>query len=93
MQGIRVDVLHAQARRRVPVIQRDPTTRRHEIYEAVLTGGLRDARERWPGLAHIAFGDLFPGLYPRVPRGLVRTIGWSPMFPLFGSAPRSGTRV
>src|SRR6476661_1250117 len=60
MQGIRVDVLHAQARAAgLPVIEaRMPQRASNDIYEAKFADALARARLRWPGLAHIAFGDL-----------------------------------
>ena len=87
MQGIRVDVLHAQAEATgLPVIQaRIPPRADNEIYEAVLTDGLRDARERWPGLAHIAFGDLFLADIREYREALCARLGWTPLFPLFGA--------
>ena len=61
MQGIRVDVLHAQAAAiGLPVIEaRMPQRASNAIYEDVFASALAQARERWPGLRHVAFGDLF----------------------------------
>ena len=54
-------------------------------YEAVFGDALQRARERWPGLGHIAFGDLFLADIRRYREALCARLGWTPMFPLFGS--------
>src|SRR4249919_4056440 len=61
MQGIRVDVLQAQAAAvGLPVIEaRMPQRASNAIYEDVFASALARARERWPELRHVAFGDLF----------------------------------
>src|SRR5687768_9327988 len=57
MQGIRVDVLRAQAQAAgLPVIEaRMPQRADNATYEATFTAALEQARERWPGLSRIAF--------------------------------------
>jgi uncharacterized protein (TIGR00290 family) len=87
MQGIRVDVLHAQARAAgLPVIQaRMPQRADNTVYEATFAAALSRARTRWPGLEHIAFGDLFLADIRAYRETLCARIGWTPMFPLFGS--------
>ncbi|MCY7353984.1 MAG: ATP-binding protein [Lysobacter sp.] len=87
MQGIRVDVLHAQARAcGLPVIEaRMPARASNEIYEAVFAAALATARERWPGLDTVAFGDLFLEDIKAYRDALCARLGWTPMYPLFGS--------
>lgn len=87
MQGIRVDVLHAQAEAAgLPVIEaRMPQRADNAVYEATFTAALERARERWPTLAHIAFGDLFLADIRAYREALCARLGLTPLFPLFGS--------
>jgi len=87
MQGIRVDVLHAQARAAgLPVIEaRMPQRADNSTYEATFAEALSRARARWPQLGHIAFGDLFLEDIRRYREALCARLGWAPLFPLFGS--------
>ena len=87
MQGIRVDVLHAQARvAALPVLEaRMPQRADNATYEATFAGALAEARARWPDLRHVAFGDLFLADIRRYRQALCARLGWTPLFPLFGS--------
>jgi uncharacterized protein (TIGR00290 family) len=87
MQGIRVDVLHAQARAaELPVIEaRMPQRADNAIYEQVFADALQRARGRWPDLRHVAFGDLFLADVRAWREALCARLDWSPLFPLFGS--------
>jgi uncharacterized protein (TIGR00290 family) len=87
MQGIRVDVLHAQADAAgLPVVEaRMPQRASNPIYEHAFGDALQRARERWPGLDHIAFGDLFLADIRAWREDLCARLGWKPLFPLFGS--------
>jgi uncharacterized protein (TIGR00290 family) len=87
MQGIRVDVLHAQADAAgLPVLEaRMPQRASNEIYEQAFGDALRRARERWPDLGHIAFGDLFLADIRAWREAFCARVGWTPLFPLFGS--------
>ena len=87
MQGIRVDVLHAQARAAgLPVIEaRIPQLADNATYEASFATALEHARERWPGIERIAFGDLFLADIKAWREALCARLGWTPLFPLFGS--------
>ena len=87
MQGIRVDVLHAQARAAgLPVIEaRMPQRADNATYEATFAGALARARGRWPHIQHIAFGDLFLADIRAYREALCARLGWTPLFPLFGS--------
>ena len=86
MQGIRVDVLHAQAEAAgLPVIEaRMPQRASNDVYEQVFADALQRARERWPGLEHIAFGDLFLADIRAYREALCARLGWTPLFPVFG---------
>jgi uncharacterized protein (TIGR00290 family) len=87
MQGIRVEVLHAQAAAAgLPVIEaRMPPRADNATYEASFAGALEQARERWPGIDRIAFGDLFLADVRAWRDALCARLGWTPLFPLFGS--------
>ncbi len=87
MQGIRVDILHAQAAATgLPVIEaRMPQRAGNASYEATFGEALAKARARWPGLSHIAFGDLLLADIRAYREALCAKLGWTPRFPLFGS--------
>jgi uncharacterized protein (TIGR00290 family) len=86
MQGIRVDVLQAQAAAvGLPVIEaRMPQRASNAIYEGVFANALAQGSGRWPGLQHIAFGDLFLADIKAYREALCARLGWTPLFPLFG---------
>jgi len=87
MQGIRVEVLHAQAEAAgLPVIEaRMPQRASNDIYEQVFADALQRASDRWPGLEHIAFGDLFLADIRAYREALCARLGWAPRFPVFGA--------
>jgi uncharacterized protein (TIGR00290 family) len=87
MQGIRVEVLHAQAAAAgLPVIEaRMPQRADNAVYEATFAAALAQARERWPGIATIAYGDLFLADIRAWREALCARLDWTPLFPLFGS--------
>lgn len=87
MQGIRVDVLHAQAAATaLPVIEaRMPQRVGNDIYEDVFAAALEQARACWPQLSQIAFGDLFLADIRAYREALCARLGWAPLFPLFDS--------
>jgi len=87
MQGIRVDVLRAQADAvGLPVLEaRMPQRASNAIYEATFADALAQARLRWPAVDTIAFGDLFLADIRAWREALCARLGWTPLFPLFGS--------
>jgi uncharacterized protein (TIGR00290 family) len=87
MQGIRVDVLHAQAEAAgLPVIEaRMPQHASNQVYEETFATALAQSRERWPGLRDIAFGDLFLADIKAYRDALCARLDWRPHYPLFGS--------
>lgn len=87
MQGIRRDVLHAQAQAcGLPLVEAwIPQQADNDCYAASFAGALARARERWPGLADIAFGDLFLADIRDWRSALCASLGWRAHFPLFGS--------
>jgi diphthamide synthase (EF-2-diphthine--ammonia ligase) len=95
MQGIRVDVLHAQAAAAgLPVIEaRMPQRASNEVYETCFADALQRARARWPGLHDIAFGDLFLADIRAYREALCARLGWTPHFPIFDPAPAHTARI
>lgn len=87
MQGIRRDVLYAQAKAAdVPVLEAwIPPSADNAAYIASFRAALERARSRWPGLTHIAFGDLFLEDVRAWRETLCAELGWTPLFPLFAS--------
>lgn len=87
MQGIRVDVLELQAQATgLPVLQaRIPQACDNPTYEAAFASALDSARERWPGICDIAFGDLFLADIKAWRDAFCARLGWQPHYPLFGS--------
>jgi len=87
MQGIRRDVLHAQARAAgLPVIEAwIPQQSNNTSYEASFADALAEAKRRWPGVRDIAFGDLFLADIRAWREALCARFDWNPYFPLFDS--------
>jgi len=86
MQGIRRDVLHAQVRAiGLALIEvRIPPQCDNATYEAAFADGLTQARNRWPGLDTIAFGDLLLADVRAWRETMCDTLGWRIETPLFG---------
>ena len=86
MQGIRRDVLHAQARAAgLPLVEAwIPQAATNVIYEAAFGDALAEAARRWPGVRDIAFGDLFLADIKAYRDALCARLGWTPHYPLFG---------
>ena len=87
MQGIRREVLQAQARAAgLPLLEAGiPAACSNPDYEAAMGAALAEAASRWPALRTVAFGDLFlEDIRAYRERNLAR-IGWTALTPLFGS--------
>lgn len=87
MQGIRRDVLHAQAAATgLPLIEAQiPLACDNARYEAAMSEALAQANARWPELRTAAFGDLFLEDIRAYREQRCASIGWQVMTPLFGS--------
>lgn len=87
MQGIRRTILHAQAAATgLPLIEVTiPPACDNAVYEEAFAAGLRSARQSWPGVAEIAFGDLFLQDIRDYRVAMCSRYGWSVQTPLFGS--------
>jgi len=91
MHGIRREILHAQAQAAgLPVIEaRLPQQADNATYENSFAAGLAQARGMFPGLTHIAFGDLFLEDVQAYRDALCARLGWTPVYPLFGRDTRA----
>jgi uncharacterized protein (TIGR00290 family) len=87
IHGLRREILAAQgAAAALPVIEAwIPPQADNGTYEASLAAALAAARIRWPGLQHVAFGDLFLADVRAYREALCARLGWTPVFPLFGA--------
>ena len=86
IHGVRRAVLEAQvAALGLPLLEATiPAAASNEVYEAAFARALSRARERWPGLRHIAFGDLFLADVRAYREALLERLGWEGIFPLWG---------
>lgn len=87
MQGIRRDVLLMQAEAAgLPLVEaRLPQRPDNTTYERCFADALGEAGRRFPGVDHIAFGDLLLEDIKAYRDGLCAGLGWTPVYPLFGS--------
>jgi len=90
MHGIRRDVLQAQVTAiGLPLIECTiDWSSCNAAYETAHANALRQARERWPGLRHCAFGDLFLEDVRAYRERQLAGAGWSGVFPLWGTDTR-----
>lgn len=86
MQGVRVDVLEAQARAvGLPLLQAHiPAQCDNAAYDAAMAQVLQRASTRWPRLRTAAFGDLFLTEIRDYRQQRLEAIGWELLTPLFG---------
>lgn len=88
MQGIRRDILHAQAAAcGLPVIESwIAQGGDNDTYRVAFADALARAGKAWPGLRDIAFGDLFLADIRAWREAQCAALGWTPHFPLFDAA-------
>jgi uncharacterized protein (TIGR00290 family) len=86
IHGVRRAVLEAQTNAfGLPLIEASvPAGASNTDYEAAFGLALRTAGARWPGLRHIAFGDLFLADVRAYREALLGSLGWTGVFPLWG---------
>jgi uncharacterized protein (TIGR00290 family) len=86
MQGIRRDVLHAQARATgLPLVEAIiPANCDNASYEAAMADALAEVATRWPTVRTLAFGDLFLEDIRAYREHQCARIGWNVLTPLFG---------
>lgn len=87
MQGVRREVVQAQADAAgLPLVEAwIPQKCDNATYEAAFAAALGSTRERWPGLATIAFGDLLLADVRDWRQASCARLGWRALFPLFGA--------
>jgi len=86
IHGVRRALLEAQAAAvRLPVqeIPLSPQST-NESYEAAFCSAVDSARRQYPGVNHVAFGDLFLEDVRAYRERLLRRAGVEPLFPLWG---------
>jgi uncharacterized protein (TIGR00290 family) len=86
IHGVRRAVLEAQTSALgLPLIEASISrSSSNGEYEAAFGSSLLAARQRWPGLEHIAFGDLFLADVRAYREALLASLGWRGVFPLWG---------
>ncbi len=86
MHGIRRQVLEAQAESlALPLLTAEigwPSS--NEAYEKAQSAALENARQRWPGLQHCAFGDLFLDDVRAYREQQLSRAGWHGVYPIWG---------
>lgn len=87
MQGIRVEVLRAQAAAAgLPLLEAGiPARCGNDDYDAAMAAALAEAGARWPGLRTAAFGDLFLADIRAYRAQRLAAAGWDLLTPLFDS--------
>ena len=91
IHGVRRTLLHAQAASvGLPLHEMllEPQSS-NEAYEQALASSLEVLRATYPGVRHLAFGDLFLQDVRRYREERLPTMGFEPVFPLWG-APTAG---
>ncbi len=87
LQGVRREVLQAQARAAgLPLLEASiPAQCDNAAYAAAMQAVLEEAKARWPGIRHAAFGDLFLEDIRAWREQRLAEAGWELLVPLFGS--------
>ena len=86
MHGVRRSVLHAQVTALgLPLIEATiPAAASNLVYEESLGAALAELRSQYPGVRHLAFGDLFLADVRAYRERVLPPLGWAPLFPLWG---------
>jgi len=86
IHGVRRSILARQAAAlRLPLVEISlGASPSNTSYELALAAGLGQLRHAYPGLATIAFGDLFLEDVRRYRDHLLARLGWSGLYPLWG---------
>jgi uncharacterized protein (TIGR00290 family) len=86
MHGVRRSVLEAQvAALDLPLVEAPiPAAASNVIYEKALATALAELRQQYPGVHHLAFGDLFLEDVRVYRERILPPLGWTPLFPLWG---------
>lgn len=86
IHGIRREVLEAQvAALGLPLVEASiPVAASNSVYEQATAAALSVLQARFPGVQHLAFGDLFLQDVRAYRERLLPPLGWTPLFPLWG---------
>jgi uncharacterized protein (TIGR00290 family) len=86
IHGVRRSVLEAQVRALgLPLLEVSiASSAGNADYEAAFALALHAAQARWPGICHMAFGDLFLADVRAYRERQLAAVGWSGVFPLWG---------
>ena len=86
MHGVRRDVLHAQSRALdLPLFESSiPALASNPAYQEAFAGTLTEIQQRFPGVDHLAFGDLFLADVRNYRENFLTSLRWTPLFPLWG---------
>jgi len=86
IHGIRREVLEAQvAAVGLPLVEASiPAAASNPVYEQATAATLAALQSRFPGVRHLAFGDLFLDDVRAYRQRLLPPLGWTPLFPLWG---------
>ena len=86
IHGIRREVLEAQvAAIGLPLVEASiPAAAGNPVYEQATAAALAALQARFPGVRHLAFGDLFLDDVRAYRERLLPPLGWTPLFPLWG---------
>jgi uncharacterized protein (TIGR00290 family) len=86
IHGVRRAVLEAQVNALgLPLIEAAiPAGSSNADYETAFALALATAQERWPGVRHVAFGDLFLSDVRAYREALLGSLDWVGVFPLWG---------
>jgi len=87
MHGVRRSILAAQVDAiGLPMVEAPiPACASNLLYEEALRAALDQLRHMYPGLHHLAFGDLFLQDVRAYRETVLRPLGWEPLFPLWGA--------
>jgi uncharacterized protein (TIGR00290 family) len=91
MHGVRRSILAAQVDALgLPLLEAAiPAAASNEIYEAAMAAALSRLQQQYPGLEHLAFGDLFLEDVRAYRERVLPPLGWTPLFPLWGRDTRA----
>lgn len=86
MHGVRRTILQGQVSALgLPLTEATiPAAASNEVYEDAFAIALEMLREQHPDVSHIAFGDLFLAEVRAYRESLLKRLGWTPVFPLWG---------
>jgi len=91
MHGVRRSILAAQVEALgIPLVEAAiPAAAGNQIYEAAMAAALSRLQQQYPGLEHLAFGDLFLEDVRAYRERVLPPLGWTPLFPLWGRDTRA----